>query len=134
MTLKKKSFENIVGKRENAANHMFSFLDNAFYLSHNSFSVTLILSPEMLSIWTSLKIFRLVKELICCQHKLSQCDDLNSLPEDKFLPISKDLQKKTKCYKNYYFCLRAENTVGKGEKCWLSEFSPFPRCFQKASF
>ena len=27
-----------------------------------------------------------------------------------------------------------ENIVGKGKKCWLPAFSPFPQCFQKASF
>ena len=29
---------------------------------------------------------------------------------------------------------RVENTVGKGEKCWLPAFSPFPTVFSKAFF
>ena len=29
---------------------------------------------------------------------------------------------------------RAENIVGKGEKCWLPAFSPFPTMFSKGFF
>ena len=29
---------------------------------------------------------------------------------------------------------RIENIVGKGEKCWLPAFSPFPTMFSKAFF
>ena len=31
------------------------------------------------------------------------------------------------------FCI-VENTVGKGKKCWLPAFSPFPTMFSKAFF
>ena len=59
-----------------------------------------------------------------------------TLPNKKFLdcPDSKALNadNKINVTRKFIFVLeRLENIVGKGEKCWLSAFSPFPTMFLK---
>ena len=64
MTLKKKSFENIVGKGENAGNQHFLLFPQCFLpipKRISIFKLHLFCCLQMLSIWTSLKICRLVK-------------------------------------------------------------------------
>ena len=65
MTLKKNTFENIVGNRENAGNQ--HFLHNVFYKFQKEFpflSYKLYRRLQILSIWTSLKICQLIKSSI----------------------------------------------------------------------
>ena len=63
---------------------------------------------------------------------------LNSVPNDKILVRSKFkalADGKINVTEKLKFVLgRVENTVGKGEKCWLPAFSPFPAMFSKAFF
>ena len=64
MTMKKKPFENIVGKEENAGNqHFLLFLQCSLFYPEKKlpFGSPLICRLQMLWIWTGLKIFRLVK-------------------------------------------------------------------------
>ena len=64
LTLKKKPFKNIVRKGENADNHHFLLLPQCYRpISKRTFVVNLPLfcRLRMLSNWTSLKSFRLLK-------------------------------------------------------------------------
>ena len=65
MTLKKKSFENILGKGENAGNQHFLLFMQCFLpipkRIFRFFKIHLFCRLQMLSIWTSLKICRLEK-------------------------------------------------------------------------
>ena len=61
MTLKKKSFENIVGKGENGSNQHFALFPQCFLPIPKGFSVFklhLFCHLQMLSVWTSLKFCR----------------------------------------------------------------------------
>ena len=63
-TLKKMPFENIVGIQENAVNQHFLLFPQCFLSIPNRISVFklhLFCCLQMLSIWTSLKIWRLVQ-------------------------------------------------------------------------
>ena len=63
-TLKMKPFENIVGKVENAGNQHFLIFPECFLPNPKRifvFKFHLFCRLQMLSIWTSLKIFNLVK-------------------------------------------------------------------------
>ena len=61
---------------------------------------------------------------------------INPLPNDKILDVTKlkaladDKLNVTKM--KISLCDRAENTVGKGKKCWLPAFPPFPTMDSKA--
>ena len=63
LILTKRPFENNVRKGENAGNQHFLLFPQCFKPSQTyfKFSVTFVLSSAMLSNWTSLKIFCLVK-------------------------------------------------------------------------
>ena len=64
MNLRKRALENIVGKGENAANQHFLLFPQCFlpYQRHqSSFELHINCRMQILSIWTSLKICRLVK-------------------------------------------------------------------------
>ena len=66
MTLRKKAFENIVGKGENASNQHFLLFPQCFlpFLCQSSvFESHLFCRQQLLSFWTSRKFCRLVKEL-----------------------------------------------------------------------
>ena len=66
MTLGKKPFENIVGKGENAGNQHFLLFPQCFIpfpKQVSSFS-NLLCRLQMFGIWTSIKIFGLVKSLL----------------------------------------------------------------------
>ena len=66
MTRKKKPFENIVRKGENAGNQHFLIFPQCFFATNPKkkfcFKLHLFCRLQVLSIWTSLKICRLVKE------------------------------------------------------------------------
>ena len=63
---------------------------------------------------------------------------LNTLPNDKILDQSKlkrFADNKINVIQKQKFVLeRVEKIVGKGEKCWLPAFSPFPIMFSKGFF
>ena len=64
MTIGKKPFENIVGKRENAGDQHFLLFPQCFLLISGQtliFESHLFCRLQMFSIWTSLKFCRLVK-------------------------------------------------------------------------
>ena len=60
------------------------------------------------------------------------------LPDDKILSLSKIKafadDNFSVARKVQFFFYRVENMVGKGEKCWLPAFSPFPAMFSKCVF
>ena len=64
MPLRKKPFENTVGKGENAGNQHFLLFPHCFLLFPEQISIfqsPLFCRLEMLSIWTGLKFCRVVK-------------------------------------------------------------------------
>ena len=64
MTLKKKTFKNIVGKGENAGNRHFLLFQQCLLLyqrEKSSHQQYLFSRLEILSIWTSLKFCRLMR-------------------------------------------------------------------------
>ena len=97
---KKRPFENIVGKGENAGNQQFLLFTQCFrpILKTNSvFKLNVFCCLQMLSIWASLKICRLVKSF-------------NSFPHDKIFDHTKlkaamICRRQIKCSKSDDFCL-----------------------------
>ena len=66
------------------------------------------------------------------------CPDLNSLPNNKIFDRTKLKafadDRKNVAGKMKFVLGMIKNIVGKGEKCWLPAFSPFPTMFSKGFF
>ena len=95
----------------------------------------------MLSIWTNLKICRLVELNVKIVHRtyyqlFRQSMQFNPLSDDKILDWSKLKQFADNNFKvdenNRKFSKQVENTVGKGEIARYEQFVLFPQCSQKA--
>ena len=123
MTLGKKPFGNIVGKRENAGNPYFLLLPKCLL----SISNTNLHLDYMYIEMSSANTFKLDWSQI-----LSLGYRINSLPNIKILALSK-LKAEDKInltHKLEFDFERVENIVGKGENAGYQHFLLFPQCFQ----
>ena len=131
---KKKPFENIVGKGENAG------LDQHFILFPQCFH------PSQNKFWESVKPHYIVQygvslsvEWLCLRDIawLTYWTMLNPLPNDKFLDSLKLQDFSDDNFKINKGCgelsKRVENHVGKGETCRYEQFFLFPQRFRKCT-